>query len=71
MFMETLKVSANIDADGHLRLDVATNLPAGNIELVIVIDKPKELNYDFLDLVGKLNWQGDAVLTQRVLRDEW
>lgn len=69
--METLKVNANIDINGRLRLDVATNLPAGNIELVIVMDKPKVLAYDFLDLVGKLNWQGDAVRTQRALRDEW
>ncbi len=30
--------------------------------------KPK---YDFSDLVGKLEWQGDAVKEQRRLRDEW
>jgi putative addiction module CopG family antidote len=28
-------------------------------------------NYDFSDLVGRLNWQGDAVTMQRNLRDEW
>ena len=27
--------------------------------------------YDFSDLAGKLTWQGDAVATQRDLRDEW
>ena len=27
--------------------------------------------YDFSDLVGKLSWRGDAVVTQRKLRDEW
>jgi hypothetical protein len=27
--------------------------------------------YDFSDLVGKLSWHGDAVATQRQLRDEW
>ena len=30
--------------------------------------KPKP---DFSDLVGKLEWQGDAVKEQRRLRDEW
>jgi hypothetical protein len=69
--METLKVNATIDTDGHLRLDVPTNLPSGRVELVIVLNKPKELPYSFSDLVGKLNWQGDAVRTQRALRDEW
>lgn len=33
--METLKLTT-IDPDGHLRLDVPTNLPAGEVELVIV-----------------------------------
>jgi hypothetical protein len=27
--------------------------------------------YDFSDLVGKLQWQGDAVSQQRRMRDEW
>ena len=26
-------------------------------------------NYDFSDLVGRLEWQGDAVKVQRLLRD--
>ena len=28
-------------------------------------------SYDFSDLVGRLTWQGDAVIMQRNLRDEW
>lgn len=27
--------------------------------------------YDFSDLVGKLNWRGDAIAEQRSLRNEW
>lgn len=27
--------------------------------------------YQFSDLVGKLEWDGDAVAQQRALRDEW
>lgn len=27
--------------------------------------------YDFSDLSGKLEWQGDALEEQRRLRDEW
>ena len=33
--------------------------------------KGNKSNYDFSDLVGKLQWNGDAVLEQRRLRDEW
>lgn len=28
-------------------------------------------SYDFAGLAGKLSWKGDAVKTQRDLRDEW
>jgi hypothetical protein len=27
--------------------------------------------YDFSDVAGKLEWQGDAVKEQRKIRDEW
>ena len=32
-------------------------------------ETPKK--YDFSDLVGKLQWKGDALAEQRKLRDEW
>jgi hypothetical protein len=69
--METLKLNTRIDADGHLRLDVPTHLPAGEVELVIVLNRPRQTRYEFFDLVGKLTWRGDALATQRALRDEW
>jgi hypothetical protein len=78
--METLKVDAIIDQNGRLRLDVSTTLPAGGVEVIIVLNhqqafnestKHKSSKYDFSDLIGKLTWQGDAVSTQRALRDEW
>ena len=28
-------------------------------------------SYDFSDLTGKLSWQGNALETQKTLRDEW
>lgn len=31
---------------------------------------PKK-KYDFSDLIGKLQWKGDALAEQRKLRDEW
>lgn len=33
--------------------------------------KPEPPRYDFSDLAGKLEWKGDAVHQQRLLRDEW
>lgn len=70
--METLKLTTKIDPDGHLRLDLPTNLPAGEVELVIVVhEASQKKRYDFSDLVGKLTWKGDALAVQRALRDDW
>jgi len=74
--METFTLTGAIDSDGHLRLDVPTQLTPGQVELVLVVQPkvqhPTQPNqYDFSDLAGKLNWQGDAVAEQRTLRDEW
>lgn len=71
--MHTLKVSSRIDVDGHLRLDLPTDLPSGEVDLVVVIQAAPEgrsRQYNFDDVVGSLRWQGDAIAEQRALRDE-
>lgn len=35
------------------------------------VKNDKKSLYDFSDLAGKLQWQGDAVAQQRRIRDEW
>ena len=71
--MRVLRLASEIDPDGHLRLDLPTQLPEGSIELVLVINpiqrERKVEKYDFSDLAGKLEWRGDAVAVQRSLRD--
>jgi len=70
--MHTLKLTAHIDEDGHLRLDIPTELAASDVDVVIVLQPTQattnQQGYDFSDLVGKLQWQGDAVKAQRNLR---
>lgn len=74
--MQTLKLKCHVDRDGHLRLDVPTTLPTGDVELVLVIEPvlpatTPGAGYDFSDLAGRLRWPGDAVEQQRALRHEW
>ncbi|KYC35619.1 hypothetical protein WA1_07320 [Scytonema hofmannii PCC 7110] len=74
--MQVLTLTDKIDSDGHLRLDVPTEFPEGNVEIALVINpniqrKSEPKKYDFSDLAGKLTWQGNAVTNQRSLRDEW
>ena len=74
--MEVLKFTAKVDDEGQLKIDVPTNLEAGTVDLVVIINPSankdiKQNIYDFSSLEGKLSWKGDAVATQRKLRDEW
>lgn len=39
--------------------------------LAFPLGEPESKGYDFSDLSGKLEWHGDAVREQRILRDEW
>jgi len=71
--METIKLKAKINKDGHIKIDVPTAMREGEVDIVLVIDKIREKGkkYDFSDIAGKLQWNGDPLEVQRTLRDEW
>jgi len=75
--MEVISLTTNIHGDGHLHVDVPTKLAPGTVEVVVVIQRAggeagaKAAEYDFSDITGRLQWQGDAIVAQRSLRDEW
>jgi hypothetical protein len=72
--MQVVKTKGQVGSDGRLRLDVPVELPAGTVELILVVSEPVRPNgskYDFAGVAGRLEWQGDAVEEQRKLRDEW
>lgn len=56
------------------------NIPfQANVQVIITFLDEEQLetsqqqktNYDFSNVVGKLEWQGDALQEQRKIRDEW
>ena len=63
------------------KLDISALPPASRRELLsyyqyLLERKPTKKtsllkNKSFSELCGKLSWDGDAVATQRKLRDEW
>jgi hypothetical protein len=74
--MEVLKLTTKIDELGYLHLNLPTQLAASEVSVVVVLhpvaaDAEHKPSYDFSDLAGRLTWQGDALATQRALRDEW
>ncbi len=72
MAVTRVQLEGTIEADGHLRLDVATELPAGHAEITLTIRASNNAaRFDFSDLIGRLQWRGSAVAQQRELRDEW
>ncbi len=59
-----------------LTIDLPEEYNNRKLEIIVLpIDEqqtePKKKKYDFSDLVGKLQWKGDALAEQRKLRDEW
>lgn len=74
--MQIITLTGKIDTDGYLRLDVPTSFVSGDVEVEITI-QPIRLGqdsvdtYDFSDLAGTLSWQGNPVIAQQNLRDEW
>lgn len=58
---------------------ITINIPEqyANTDLEVIILPVSDTNnkdgklYDFSELVGKLEWQGDALAEQKKLRDEW
>ena len=70
--METVNLVSKIGKDGHLKIDVPTNIINSDVEILLIIEKKdsRRKKYDFSDLSGKLQWKGDALKTQKDLRDE-
>ena len=70
--MKTLQINTKTDADGHLRLDIPTTMPSANLSLLLVWSREGEgPKSRIADLVGRLQWRGDAVAVQQQLRSEW
>ena len=74
--MEVLKLTTTIDESGYLHLNIPTHLSAMEVNVVVILNPvgengKQQSSYNFSDLVGRLTWQGDALVTQRTLRDEW
>ncbi|HAX80854.1 MAG TPA: hypothetical protein DCY88_34710 [Cyanobacteria bacterium UBA11372] len=72
--MEVLQLTTAVDESGHLRLDIPTQLPPGQVTVVLVLNPVmasefEKHNYNFSDLAGRLTWRGDAVAVQRTLRN--
>jgi hypothetical protein len=58
-----------------LTIDLPEEYQNRKLEVIVLPIEEKEeepaKKYDFSDITGKLEWEGDATAEQRRLRDEW
>ena len=64
------------NSSNSITIDLPDEYVNRKIEVLILqieenAELPQKPEYNFSDLVGKLQWSGDAVAEQRKLRDEW
>jgi hypothetical protein len=64
-------IEADIE-NGQIKGPEAGKLPShAHVLITLLGSLEKKGGYDFSAIAGKLKWKGDAVKTQRELRDEW
>jgi hypothetical protein len=80
--MQSITLHAHVGSDGVLQLQVPDDLRGQDVRItiqpVLTLLEAMDLasstsaarTYDFADLIGKLQWQGNAIAMQRALRDE-
>ena len=62
--------------NGSITISLPEQYANSDLEVIILpisdtITQKNAKQYDFSELVGKLDWQGDALAEQKKLRDEW
>lgn len=62
--------------NGSITINLPEQYANTDLEVIILpvsetVAHKNEKLYDFSELVGKLEWQGDALAEQKKLRDEW
>jgi len=60
--MQTLMVEAHVDDDGHLRVDVPTDLPKCHLKAVLVLDDVNHLESHSMET---------SLLSQHALAEDW
>jgi hypothetical protein len=78
--MYAIEFEADLKSE-YVRIPQFEKLKNKHVKVIVLADTIEKAHgninlnysaaYDFSDLVGKLEWQGDALTEQKALRDEW
>jgi hypothetical protein len=56
---------------GKYKIDLPINNNADEVEVMVIVEQKNKGKKTLADFTGKLQWKGDAVAYQKMLRDEW
>lgn len=72
--MKVIHTKGMVDDNGVIHVNAPTGLAPGSVDMIMVLQPNQDVHkrqYDFSDLTGKLQWQGDPQKEQIQLRNEW
>ena len=70
--MDIIRTVAKKTKSGKFKIDLPESYKEDEIQVVIIIEEPKEKSKKTLaDFAGKLEWKGDPVEYQKMIRNEW
>lgn len=70
--MEAIKAIAKKTKSGKYKIDLPIDNTADEIEVMVIINKPViKGNKTTADFAGKMEWKGDPIAYQKMIRDEW
>ena len=71
--MYAVEIEKNV-TDKFIEIPEYEKFKSKHIKVIFMLtseNQSKPLKYNFDDLIGKLEWNGNPVLAQRELRNEW
>lgn len=70
--MEAIKTVAKRTKSGKYKIDLPIDDDAAEIEVFVIVEEKKSKNKKKLaDFEGRLEWKGDPVAYQKMIRNEW
>jgi hypothetical protein len=70
--MEAIKAIAKKTKRGNYKIDLPNIGNDAEISVMIIMeDKPKNLLIDLSEYAGKMEWKGDPLVYQKMIRNEW
>ncbi len=70
--MQAIQAIAKKTKSGKYKIDLPLNVSSDEVEVMVIVENEKATSKKtHADFAGKLEWKGDAVEYQKMMRNEW